>query len=71
MDKEESHAVKFLREFLCDGPMPVVAVREAAEDFGISASELWKASQELNVEKLKRKGGGKIWELPEEQGSSD
>jgi len=62
-----SNAVKFLQEFLRDGPMPVVAVREAAEDFGISASELWKASQKLNVEKFKHKGGGKVWELPAEE----
>ena len=61
-----SNATRFLRELLSGGPMSTIAVREAAEEFGISIRELREASEQLNVVKVPRKGGAKMWELPEE-----
>jgi putative DNA primase/helicase len=66
--RERTSAIKFLEEFLVEGPKTRAEVAEAAEANGISDRTLRRAKDDLKVEVKKDKGvtnGPWRWHLPE------
>jgi putative DNA primase/helicase len=67
-----SPAVRWLKELLADGPMNASVVAESAQVAGLTRARLHRASQQLDIKKMKNgMSGGWTWSLPDTNSSRE